>query len=151
MSSTGRILRAEGSWKLSSSWYMSSYNFSPLFFPSITNVSTLLPQYFSALPTTGYTQEQELQMFTETQGKALKNRKGVEVVLVLLSQLLPGEVGIPLPPCTALLSNLCLKCHRSGRPGFEPPSQILLPDTQHRPKVCGYYRLNTSDTQLRVA
>lgn len=40
----------------------------------MTNISTLLPQYLSALLTTDYTQEQELQVFSSTQGKALKNR-----------------------------------------------------------------------------
>lgn len=38
----------------------------------MTNVTTLLPQHLSALLTTDYTWEQELQVFTSTQGKALK-------------------------------------------------------------------------------
>lgn len=72
------------------------------------------------------------------------------MALVLLSQLLPGEMGICCHPALLSHQTSALKCHRSRRPGFEPPFQILLPDTQHRPLVCGYYRLNASDIQLRV-
>ncbi|KAF2987091.1 hypothetical protein EK904_012027 [Melospiza melodia maxima] len=87
----------------------------------------------SALLTADYIQEQELQVFSSTRGKALKRSgKGMEVALVLVSQLLPGEVGIPCHPALRSIKPLP-SCHRSGTPGFEPPSQILLSDAWHRP------------------
>lgn len=159
MSSTGRALREEGSWMLSTGWYMSLYH--PVSPPlneahfrdwKLFLLSSIVP--ICSSPCWLHMQEQVLQVFSSTQGEALKGclmGKGLGCYLVLRAWVLIKGIqrGVhPLWPSTSPASNLCPAVSQIKEALFWTPSKTSLPDTQHSPMACRYYRPN--DNQVRV-
>lgn len=88
----------------------------------------------------------------EKHWKATQWGRGWDVTLRSMCELWSDETCIPCNPALhqSPHQTCALQGHRSRRPCFEPPSQPLLPDAQHRPMVCRYYGPKASDTQGRV-